>query len=60
MMDEFAGIVDTDMPLRKAIEVFDKTRFAFVPIIAEEDDDSESNTEVKNQRMPLHHKVVSC
>jgi predicted transcriptional regulator len=45
MMDEFAGAIDRNLPLRKAIEVFDKTRFAFVPIIAEEDDDDE-NSEV--------------
>jgi predicted transcriptional regulator len=43
MMDEFAGAIDRNLHLRKAIEVFDKTRFAFVPIIAEEDDDDENS-----------------
>lgn len=38
IMDDFAGTVDMNSPLSKAIEVFDKTRFAFVPIIAKEDD----------------------
>lgn len=35
--DDFAGTVDMNSPLSKAIEVFDKTRFAFVPIIAKDD-----------------------
>jgi predicted transcriptional regulator len=42
MMDEFAGTVDKKLPLRKAIEVFDKTRFAFVPVLSQEDDDDEN------------------
>ena len=36
-MDDFAGTVDMNSPLSKALEVFDKTRFAFVPIIAKDD-----------------------
>lgn len=35
--DDFAGTVDMNSPLSKAIEVFDKTRFAFIPIIAKDD-----------------------
>ncbi len=35
MMDEFAGTVNRNLPLRNAIKVFDKTRFAFVPIVVE-------------------------
>jgi len=35
--DDFAGTVDMNLPLSKVIEVFDKTRFAFVPIIAKDD-----------------------
>ena len=37
IMDDFVGIVDMNSPLGKAIEVFDKTRFAFVPVIAKDD-----------------------
>jgi hypothetical protein len=36
-MDDFAGIMDMDSPLSRALEVFNKTRFfAFVPIIAKD------------------------
>lgn len=42
IMDDFAGTVDMNSPLSKAIEVFDKTRFAFVPIIAKDDGGSEA------------------
>ena len=42
MMDEFAGTVDRNLPLRKAIEVFDKTRFAFVPVISKEHDEDKN------------------
>jgi CBS domain-containing protein len=37
IMDDFAGTVDMNSPLDKALEVFDKTRFAFVPITAKDD-----------------------
>ena len=37
IMDDFAGTVDLNSPLDKALEVFDKTRFAFVPITAKDD-----------------------
>jgi len=33
IMDDFAGTTDMVSPLSTAVEVFDKTRFAFVPII---------------------------
>jgi predicted transcriptional regulator len=46
IMDDFAGTVDMNSPLSKAIEVFDKTRFAFVPIIAK--DDNSGGSEVAN------------
>jgi predicted transcriptional regulator len=38
IMDDFAGTVDMNSPLNKALEVFDKTRFAFVGITAKDDD----------------------
>ena len=34
IMDDFAGTVDMNSPLSKVLKIFDKTRFAFVPIIA--------------------------
>ena len=37
IMDDFAATVDMNSPLSKALEVFDKTRFAFVPITAKDD-----------------------
>lgn len=42
IMDDFAGTIDMNSPLSKAIEVFDKTRFAFVPIIVKGDGGSEA------------------
>lgn len=33
IMDDFAGTTDMVSPLSTAVEIFDKTRFAFVPII---------------------------
>jgi CBS domain-containing protein len=42
IMDDFAGTVDMNSPLSKAIEIFDKTRFAFVPIITKDDNSRDS------------------
>jgi CBS domain-containing protein len=46
IMDDFAATIDMNSPLSKAIEVFDKTRFAFVPIIAKDDIHGGSEAEV--------------
>ncbi|MGC2429137.1 MAG: CBS domain-containing protein [Nitrososphaeraceae archaeon] len=35
-MDDFVVTVDMNSPLGKALEIFEKTRFAFVPIIAKD------------------------
>ena len=39
IMDDFAGTTDMNSPLSKALKIFDKTRFAFVPIIARSNND---------------------
>jgi predicted transcriptional regulator len=36
IMDSFVGSIEMDSPLSTALEVFEKTRFAFVPIIAKD------------------------
>lgn len=46
IMDDFAATIDMNSPLSKVIEVFDKTRFAFVPIIAKDDTHGGSEAEV--------------
>ena len=38
IMDDFTGVLDMDSPLSKALEVFKKTRFAFVPIIRKDEE----------------------
>jgi CBS domain-containing protein len=42
IMDDFVGTTDMVSPLSRAVEVFDKTRFAFVPIIARRTGNSHS------------------
>ena len=37
MMEDFAETVDMNSPLRTALQIFNKTRFAFVPITVKED-----------------------
>ena len=44
--DDFAGTVDMNSPLSKAIEVFSKTKFAFVPITGQDDTSGNSEVEV--------------
>jgi CBS domain-containing protein len=36
IMDSFVGSIEMDSPLSAALEIFEKTRFAFVPIIAKD------------------------
>jgi predicted transcriptional regulator len=36
IMDSFVGSIEMDSPLNTALEIFEKTRFAFVPIIAKD------------------------
>ena len=36
IMDSFVGTIEMDSPLSTALEIFEKTRFAFVPIIAKD------------------------
>ncbi|MGC2426947.1 MAG: CBS domain-containing protein [Nitrososphaeraceae archaeon] len=36
IMDSFVGNIEMDSPLSAALEIFEKTRFAFVPIIAKD------------------------
>lgn len=43
IMDDFVGTIDMDLPLSKALEVFNKTRFAFVPIIAAKNKEAEAS-----------------
>jgi CBS domain-containing protein len=45
-IDDFAATIDMNSPLSKVIEVFDKTRFAFVPIISKDDTHGGSEAEV--------------
>lgn len=42
IMDDFTGVVDMDSPLSKALEVFNKTRFAFVPIIRKNEEEAQA------------------
>jgi CBS domain-containing protein len=46
IMDDFAATIDMNSHLSEVIEVFDKTRFAFVPIIAKDDTRGDSEAEV--------------
>jgi CBS domain len=45
IMDDFAGSVYMNSPLSKVIEVFHKTRFAFVPIMAKDHNSEGSESE---------------
>src|SRR6478609_684693 len=42
IMDDFTGVLDMDSPLSKALEVFNKTRFAFVPIIRKNEEEAQA------------------
>jgi CBS domain-containing protein len=39
IMDYFVEVLELDSPLSRALKVFEKTRFAFVPIVARKHDD---------------------
>ena len=39
IMDSILGALEMDSTLRSALEVFDKTRFAFAPIVANRDNE---------------------
>jgi CBS domain-containing protein len=47
IMDDFAGIVDMNSSLSKVLEVFDKTRFAFVVIVSKGNDRIDSEHDSK-------------
>ncbi len=44
IMDDYTGSLDKNSPLRKVLEIFDKTKFAFVPIIANNSSDKIGST----------------
>lgn len=54
IMDDFAGTVDMNSPLSKVLKIFDKTRFAFVPIIA-----SNSDKNIRSRDPTASQEVVA-
>jgi hypothetical protein len=48
-MDSTVGALEMDSTLSSALEVFDKTRFAFAPIVA--NSDNERNGEIGNSSL---------
>jgi predicted transcriptional regulator len=56
IMDSFVGSIEMDSPLSTALEIFDKTRFAFVPIVAKDSSTVAASLSIRDI-LPLVAKI---
>ncbi|HEY7083010.1 MAG TPA: hypothetical protein VH500_25230 [Nitrososphaeraceae archaeon] len=58
IMDDYTGSLDKNSPLRKVIEIFDKTKFAFVPITTNKSSDKIGSTPNSTAKPEEEQQVV--
>ena len=56
IMDSFVGSIEMDSPLSTALEIFEKTRFAFVPIVAKDSSTVAASLSIRDI-LPLVAKI---